>query len=225
MAEKYKKLFEEFPAVSTQQWMDKVTADLKGADFNRRLVWKTNEGIDVQPFYREEDLDKLGYLNSLPGEFPYTRGNKKNNNEWLVRQSIKVNNFADANKKALDYLMKGVNSLAFVFNECTELSVEDLGVLLNDIALDAIEVNFICKCRRRNRHSRPAEHQHHRRRSPVAHALATRRRQLALARLRGRAPANAGQHCCLHPAQQLLSEHRNQAHTRHRAPHRRGRGA
>jgi len=147
MAEKYNKLFEEFPAVSTQQWMDKVTADLKGADFNRRLVWKTNEGIDVQPFYREEDLDKLGYLNSLPGEFPYTRGNKKNNNEWLVRQSIKVNNFAEANKKALDYLMKGVNSLAFVFNNFTELSVDDLNVLLSDIALEAIEVNFILKSR------------------------------------------------------------------------------
>ena len=147
MAEKYNKLFEEFPAISTQQWMDKVTADLKGADFNRRLVWKTNEGIDVQPFYREEDLEKLGYLNSLPGEFPYTRGNKKNNNEWLVRQSIKVNNFAEANKKALSYLMKGVNSLAFVFNECTELTVDDLGVLLNDICLEAVEVNFVCKCR------------------------------------------------------------------------------
>ena len=147
MVEKYNKLFEEFPPISTQQWMDKVTADLKGADFNRRLVWKTNEGIDVQPFYRAEDLEKLNYLNSLPGEFPYTRGNKKNNNEWLVRQSIKVNNFAEANKKALTYLMKGVNSLAFVFNECTELTMADLSVLLNDIALEAVEVNFVCKCR------------------------------------------------------------------------------
>ena len=147
MVEKYNKLFEEFPPVSTQQWMDKVTADLKGADFNRRLVWKTNEGIDVQPFYRAEDLEKLNYLSSLPGEFPYTRGNKKNNNEWLVRQSIKVNNFAEANKKALTYLMKGVNSLAFVFNECTELTIADLSVLLNDIALEAVEVNFVCKCR------------------------------------------------------------------------------
>ena len=147
MAEKYNKLFEEFPAVSTQQWMDKVTADLKGADFNRRLVWKTNEGIDVQPFYREEDLEKLDYLNSLPGEFPYTRGNKKNTNEWLVRQSIQVNDFAQANKKALTYLMKGVNSLAFVFTQCTELTVADLSVLLNDISLQAVEVNFVCHCR------------------------------------------------------------------------------
>jgi methylmalonyl-CoA mutase len=146
MAEKYNKLFNEFPPVSTQQWMDKVTADLKGADFNRRLVWKTNEGIDVQPFYREEDLEKLDYLNSLPGEFPFVRGNKKIGNDWLVRQSIQVKDLAEANKKALTYLMKGVNSLAFIFIEATELSVADLAVLLNDIQLDAVEVNFAGNC-------------------------------------------------------------------------------
>jgi len=147
MAEKYNNLFEEFPPVSTQQWMDKVTADLKGADFNRKLVWKTNEGIDVQPFYRAENLENLDYLNSLPGEFPYVRGTKKNNNEWLVRQSIVVKDFAEANKKALNYLMRGVDSLAFVFSGCTEYSVADVAVLLNDIQLDAVEVNFVCKCR------------------------------------------------------------------------------
>ncbi|HET6557048.1 MAG TPA: methylmalonyl-CoA mutase small subunit [Prolixibacteraceae bacterium] len=142
MEEKYNKLFEEFPPVSTQQWMDKITADLKGADFNRKLVWKTNEGIDVQPFYREEDLEKLNYLNSLPGEFPYTRGNKKNNNEWLVRQSILVKNLAQANQKALTYLMKGVDSLGFVFEERGEISAADMTILLKDIQLDAVEVNF-----------------------------------------------------------------------------------
>jgi len=146
MAEKYNNLFTEFPPVSTQQWMDKVTADLKGADFNRKLVWKTNEGIDVQPFCRAENLEGLNYLNGLPGEFPYVRGTKKNNNEWLVRQSIVVKDFAEANKKALNYLMRGVDSLAFVFNECVEITVADLAVLLKDISLEAVEVNFVCKC-------------------------------------------------------------------------------
>lgn len=155
MAEKYNKLFNEFPPVSTQQWMDKVTADLKGADFNRRLVWKTNEGIDVQPFYREEDLEKLDYLNSLPGEFPFVRGNKKISNDWLVRQSIQVKDLAEANKKALTYLMKGVNSLAFVFDGCSESvdepveSVADLSVLLKGISLEAVEVNFVGCCSRK----------------------------------------------------------------------------
>jgi len=145
MAEKYNNLFAEFPPVSTQQWMDKITADLKGADFNRKLVWKTNEGIDVQPFYRAENLVGLEYLNSLPGEFPFVRGTKNNNNEWLVRQSIVVTDFAEANKKALNYLMRGVDSLAFVFNG-GDLTVADLDVLLKDICLPAVEVNFVGTC-------------------------------------------------------------------------------
>ena len=39
--------------------MDKITADLKGADFNKKFVWKTGEGFDVMPFYRKEDLESL----------------------------------------------------------------------------------------------------------------------------------------------------------------------
>ncbi len=145
MAEKYNNLFAEFPPVSTQQWMDRVTADLKGADFNKKLVWKTNEGFDVQPFYRAENMDEVSFLNSLPGEFPFVRGTKKTNNEWLVRQSIAVTDLAEANKKALNYLMRGVDSLAFVFNG-GELTVADLEVLLKDVCLPAVEVNFVGCC-------------------------------------------------------------------------------
>jgi methylmalonyl-CoA mutase len=125
--------------------MDKVIADLKGADFNKKLVWKTNEGFDVQPFYRAENMDEVSFLNSLPGEFPFVRGTKKTNNEWLVRQSIAVTELAEANKKALNYLMRGVDSLAFVFNG-GELTVADLDVLLKDICLPAVEVNFVNCC-------------------------------------------------------------------------------
>ena len=58
MADKKEKLFSDFSPVSTEQWMEKVTADLKGADFEKKLVWKTNEGFKVKPFYRMEDLER-----------------------------------------------------------------------------------------------------------------------------------------------------------------------
>ena len=45
MADSKEKLFSDFPAVSTEQWMEKITADLKGADFEKKLVWRTNEGF------------------------------------------------------------------------------------------------------------------------------------------------------------------------------------
>ena len=50
MADSKEKLFSDFPAVSTEQWMEKITADLKGADFEKKLVWRTNEGFKVKPF-------------------------------------------------------------------------------------------------------------------------------------------------------------------------------
>ena len=80
MADKKEKLFSDFSPASTEQWMEKVTADLKGADFEKKLVWKTNEGFKVKPFYRMEDLEGLKTTDALPGEFPYLRGTKKDNN-------------------------------------------------------------------------------------------------------------------------------------------------
>ena len=93
-------LFSDFPPVSTQEWMDKITTDLKGADFEKKLIWKTNEGFNVRPFYRNEDLEPLKYLGSLPGEFPYVRSNSTKSNEWKVRQEISVTDIQSANKKA-----------------------------------------------------------------------------------------------------------------------------
>lgn len=134
------KLFTEFAPLSTQQWMDKIVADLKGADFEKKLVWKTNEGFNVQPFYRREDISGLKATESLPGEFPYVRGTKRDN-EWLVRQDIQVTDFAQANQKALALLGKGVDSLGFRINK-SDISKENLNILLDGLELTAIEINF-----------------------------------------------------------------------------------
>ena len=135
------KLFSDFSPVSTEQWMEKVTADLKGADFEKKLVWKTNEGFKVKPFYRMEDLEGLKTTDALPGEFPYLRGTKKDNNEWLVRQEIRVECPKEANAKALDILNKGVDSLSFHV-KAKELNAEYLETLLNDIQAECVELNF-----------------------------------------------------------------------------------
>ena len=141
MADSKEKLFSDFSPVSTEQWMEKVTADLKGADFEKKLVWKTNEGFKVKPFYRMEDLEGLKTTDALPGEFPYLRGTKKDNNEWLVRQEIKVECPKEANAKALDILNKGVDSLSFHV-KAKELNAEYIETLLKDICAECVELNF-----------------------------------------------------------------------------------
>ena len=135
------KLFTEFTAPTTQEWLDKIEVDLKGADFQKRLVWRTNEGFNVQPFYRREDLKDLKTPDALPGEFPFVRGNKKDSNTWYVRQNIKVDDPVEANKKALDILNKGVDSIGFRFGHET-LSAEFIETLLKDIRLDIVEVSY-----------------------------------------------------------------------------------
>lgn len=138
------KLFEMFPPITTQEWKEKITTDLKGADYAKKLGWRTQEGFDVEPFYREEDLKTLSYLlDCNPGEYPYVRGNRVDNNDWLIRQDISAADVKQANKKALEILNKGVDSLGFVFNEGQKITKGDFDTLLNNICLDAIEVNFL----------------------------------------------------------------------------------
>lgn len=139
-----KNLFKEFPGTSTREWEEKINKDLKGADYNKKLIWNTNEGIKVKPYYRKEDLKGLSYLDTFPGDFPFVRGNKKNTNSWKVRQDIKVSDISKANKKALDILMKGINSLGFYLNTDTKPKLEEIEALLKNIYADIIELNFYC---------------------------------------------------------------------------------
>jgi len=140
-------LLADFPAISTQEWKDKIITDLKGADFDKKLVWRTPEGFNVQPFYRQEDLRGLKTTVSAPGQFPYVRGTKTNN-EWAIRQNIcACENPRKANKLALDILNKGITSLGFCLN-AEKLNYRYIKNLLHDIDARAININFsICACK------------------------------------------------------------------------------
>ena len=134
------KLFSDFAPVTTEEWMAKITADLKGVPFEKKLVWKTGEGFNVNPFYRAEDIEGLKTAESLPGEFPYVRGTKTDN-DWKVRQDIEVACFKEANRKALDILNKGITSLGFVIKG-DDVNAENIATLLKDICPEAVELNF-----------------------------------------------------------------------------------
>ncbi len=140
MAEKKEKLFDMFPECSYDEWRAKVEADLKGADFNKKLVWRTNEGFNVEPVYRAENIADLKTIDSLPGEYPYVRGTRTDN-DWLIRQEVLAETPAEANAIAKDIITKGINSLGF---NVEVKSVDDLKTLLDGIDLKAIEVNFKC---------------------------------------------------------------------------------
>ena len=141
-ANKNKKLFPEFSSVSTAEWEEKIKIDLKGADYERKLIWKTIEGFNVKPYYTREDLGGLkNMLQSLPGEFPYLRGDKNDNN-WLIRQDIYLSDVKKANSDALNAIKKGAESIAFIIPENIEIDNNKLGDLLSDFPYETIELNF-----------------------------------------------------------------------------------
>ncbi|OIQ29687.1 MAG: methylmalonyl-CoA mutase [Bacteroidetes bacterium MedPE-SWsnd-G2] len=116
--------FEEFSKVSAKEWKQKIQVDLKGADYNNTLIWHSNEGIDVKPFYDVEDLNPEHQL-----DIPKA-------NQWRICQSIYVSDLEISNKKALEYLEKGATSIKFTIpNNDTDLNKLFLNLNLSEVEI------------------------------------------------------------------------------------------
>lgn len=133
------KLFNEFPPITADEWKEKIVEDLKGADYDKKMIWRTNEGFNVNPFYRKEDINSAT-TSSLPGEFPYTRGNRADNT-WLIRVDIDTTNIAEANEKAKKMIAEGATAIGFKVR-----SSVDIKQLLSGICPQTTELNFaVCQ--------------------------------------------------------------------------------
>ena len=141
MANSKEKLFDMFPPISTEEWKAKINVDLKGADYDKKLVWRTNEGFNVQPFYRKEDLEGLPTIGSLPGQFPYVRGTR-DNNDWLIRQAIQGKTAEEVLANAKHALDRGVESIGICL--CGDLTPDQLPAILKGLDLKKVEVNVSC---------------------------------------------------------------------------------
>ncbi len=95
-------LFEEFDAFSAKAWKQQIQFDLKGADYNKTLVWESPESIPVKPFYHADDLNGKHIAEIAPIT------------KWSIGQNIYAGNAKKANAKALDILARGADSLSFI---------------------------------------------------------------------------------------------------------------
>ena len=78
-------LFDDFSSVSSKQWKQKIQFDLKGADYNDTLIWKTNEDIDIKPFYHADNFDTLPNISNTKAT------------QWKICQSIFVADIKKSN--------------------------------------------------------------------------------------------------------------------------------
>jgi methylmalonyl-CoA mutase len=134
-------ILKEFPAVTTEEWEARIVEDLKGADYEKRLVWKTTEGLAVRPYYREEDLAGLEHMDVLPGQAPYVRGSKTGGNNWDVRQDIEEEDAAVANLMARKAVEGGVQALGL--NVAAIDSAQQFGTLLEGLDPEKTSLHFL----------------------------------------------------------------------------------
>ncbi len=142
MIEQNKKLFQEFPAIPKNKWKDLIISDLKGGDYNKKMVWHTQDGIQIEPFYTSEDFENFNFLNASPGSFPFLRGNKTDSNQWDICQTVDASDVAAANAKARDFIAKGVTGIEFQLDFLNDQ--EELSKLLEGLDLLHIKLHFTC---------------------------------------------------------------------------------
>jgi methylmalonyl-CoA mutase len=133
-------LFSGFPPVTTSEWEEQIRLDLKGADYEKKLVWKTDDGLSVRPYYRAEDIEGITFLDSLPGQPPFVRGTTDTGNKWEIRQEIRVDDKGLANRLAIEAIERGAGAIGFRVKEIE--SMEDLSDLIRYIELEKTAVHF-----------------------------------------------------------------------------------
>jgi methylmalonyl-CoA mutase len=131
------RLLEEFRPVTTAEWEAAIARDLKGADYEKKLIWRTDEGIAVKPYYRAEDLAGITSLDVRPGEFPYRRGAQAEAG-WKIREEIDASSAEEANRAARASVRSGAEEISFSVLEIRDGS--ELEVALAN--LDGIGVHF-----------------------------------------------------------------------------------
>jgi methylmalonyl-CoA mutase len=128
----------EFPPVSTESWEEVIRRDLKGADYSKKLIWQTAEGLAVKPYYRAEDIAGLEFSDAAPGAFPYARSDRATG-DWLIREEINAADPEEANRAAHSAVLAGAEEIAFSNGHFE--NARDLEMLL--AGLDEIPVHFV----------------------------------------------------------------------------------
>ena len=117
----------DFQIPSYAEWREKVEQDLKGVPFEKKLITKTYEGIELQPVYISDDRDKLPESDGIPGFGGYIRGSKAsgyNENNWEVCQELPYGDAEEFNEALKNDLNRGQSSINIILDSATQLGLD-----------------------------------------------------------------------------------------------------
>jgi methylmalonyl-CoA mutase len=165
LAKKYMSKSKTPSSPSLKDWEKRATSELNGKA-SSSIHWKTAEGIEIKPLYTAEDLEKLGYTETLSGFSPFTRGTRStmySGRPWTIRQYAGFSTAEESNAFYRKNLANGQKGLSVAFDLATHRgydsdhkrvvgdvgkagvaidSVEDMKILFNQIPLDQMSVSM-----------------------------------------------------------------------------------
>ncbi|MDY0082887.1 MAG: methylmalonyl-CoA mutase family protein [Ignavibacteriaceae bacterium] len=141
-------LKKDFPVPSFDEWKQQVEKDLKGESFEKRLITKTYEGINLQPIYTSNDIKDLPQLNNLPGFENYLRGSFAsgfNGQDWEISQEYNQSLPEDINDALIYDLKRGLNSINIVLDNPTQLGLDADQSKSGEVGKDGLSISGVRK--------------------------------------------------------------------------------
>ena len=141
-------LASDFERATREQWLTLVDKAIKGADFEKRLVTRTADGIRVEPLYTREGASPA-LQDAVPGQAPFTRGARSSVDGlgWEIRQRIAATDPARANTEIMTELDGGTNGILLEIEApgqagCRIASATDMAAALEGMRLDLAPVEL-----------------------------------------------------------------------------------
>jgi methylmalonyl-CoA mutase len=141
-------LKKDFPIPCYHDWKKQVEADLKGESFDKKLITKTYEGINLQPLYTLNNIKDLPQVNNFPGFEHILRGSNTSgfsSREWEIAQEYNQALPIELNEALINDLQRGLNSINIVLDNPTMLGLDADQSKVGEVGKGGLSISGIKK--------------------------------------------------------------------------------
>ncbi|MBK7630918.1 MAG: acyl-CoA mutase large subunit family protein [Ignavibacteriales bacterium] len=141
-------LEKDFSTTSYEEWKQQVERDLKGESFDKKLITKTYEEINLQPLYTSTDIKDLPQINNFPGFDNYLRGSNVsgyNFKSWEIAQEYNQALPEELNEVLRSDLQRGLNSINIVLDNPTQLGIDADQSKAGEVGKDGLSISGVRK--------------------------------------------------------------------------------
>lgn len=141
-------LIKDFPVLSFDDWKKQVEKGLKGESFDKKLITKTYEEINLQPLYTSNDIKDLPQINNFPGFQNYLRGGNVSgytSRSWEIAQDYNQALPEDLNEALRSDLKRGLNSINIVLDNPTQLGIDADQSKSGEVGKDGLSISGVRK--------------------------------------------------------------------------------